>query len=109
MHGSHGAAGVRDNQQMIALLASLLSAMLSLAGVYLGAHLTARTQRRLADQTRILDDKRRRELAYADLLAAYRRYRVFVSTEALAVELVGGTPVGGGVPIVQVSFHLKPR
>jgi hypothetical protein len=92
--------GGEHNHRMQALTA-FLSAAVTLVGVYLGAHLSGREQRRLARLTQTQEVVRQRQLAYADLLTAYRRYRTFVATEAPSVEVVGATPHGGGVPVVQ--------
>ena len=79
-------------------LGALGSGLAALVGVALGGWLTSRSQRRLLELEHRREQRRSREEAYVALLAAYRRFRVFVLTQAEGVDVVGGPP---GVPLVR--------
>lgn len=85
---------------VVSISSVVLSVIGSLLGVYLGARLGIQHQASMLKAADSREDRRLREAAYVDLLAAYRRYRAFVATEAGEVKVVGATPQGGGVAVV---------
>jgi hypothetical protein len=76
-----------------------IGAVAALGGVGLGSWLSGRFQRDLLRQAHRREDRRTREDAYVAVLVAFRKFRVFVTTEATSVRLGAPSP-GGPVPLI---------
>ena len=70
-------------------LSTIAGTIGALGGVILGVWLTARSQRNLLKESQRLSAVQARETAYTEYLVAYRRFRRFLMTEPIEVNLVG--------------------
>lgn len=81
---------------------ALIGALGALAGTYLGAWATGRSQRYSLDMTFVRERLRQREAAYVDFLAAMRQFRRFLLTSGEPVRLLFWVPGSSpGIPAVE--------
>ena len=86
----------------IEYVAALIGALGALAGTYLGAWATGRSQRYSLDMTFVRERLRQREAAYVDFLAAIRQFRRFLLTSGNQVRLLFWVPGSApGIPSIE--------
>jgi hypothetical protein len=86
----------------IEYVAALIGVLGALAGTYLGAWVTGRSQRNSLDMAFVRERLRQREAAYVDFLAAIRQFRRFLLTSGNQIQLLFWLPGSApGIPRIE--------
>jgi hypothetical protein len=78
-----------------------IGAIVALGGVGLGSWMTGRLQRKLLQEQHLREDRQSREDAYVAVLVAFRKFRVFLTSESPTVRLGPPSRFGGQVPVIE--------
>jgi hypothetical protein len=85
-----------DDPALIGLLSTFVGVLGTLGGVLLGARSSQRAQRQLLKLTVRSEERRLRSATYAEYLAALRKFRIFIMTQATDVTVIESPELTGG-------------